>query len=188
MTRRFLDTLRNTANVLLADNTNRDISPSDVRNIIIDTIDSTVQDEGEIFSTSPTAGVVLTGTFSSLTAIYAAGGSDGGGFINTDFAAGTIVGSSTAGFSYTVRAYVTVNTSNNEEVEFAIGIDGVEDPFFATLTGNGTRNQSVSVGAFDRSASSGAVYTLMARAVDGSATITVDSVRLVVVIQPTNNP
>lgn len=188
MTRRFLDDIRSDVTTLLADNMAGDISPADMRSIFDDTIDSTIADEGEIFSTASTIGVVLTGTFASLTTIYDVNGGGDGNFLNPAFASGTITGSGTAGFSYTVRAAITIAAGNNEEVEFAIGINGVAEPYFATLVGDGARDQSVSIGAFDRTSSISAVYTLMARAADGAATIDVDAVRLVAVIQPTNNP
>ena len=81
-----------------------------------------------------------------------------------------------------------MEASNNEEIEFSIGIDGVEEEYFATVVGNGTRDQSAVVRAFNRTAGVSAVYTLMARAVDGAASITVSSAQLIAVIQPTNNP
>lgn len=187
MARRFLDDIREDIVTLFADNTGGNISPADLRSVTRDSLDSTVPDEGDIFSTAPTVGVVLTGTYVDLTDIYDGGAGDGS-FIDTDFAAGTITGGAIAGFSYTIRAAITLNASNNEVIEFAIGIDGVAEPYFATITGDGMRDQSVSVGAFDRTSGISTVYTLMARAVDGDATITVDAVRLVLVIQPTNNP
>lgn len=188
MARRFLDDIRDDVTTLFADNISGNISPADLRSVFDDTIDSVIQDEADIFSNAPTVGVVLTGTFAALTTVYDVNGGGDGSFLTPSFSSGTITGSVTQGFSYTIRGAVTIAAGNNEEIEFAIGIDGVAEPFFATAVGDGVRDQSISVGAFDRTAKISAVYTLMARAVDGAATITVDAVRLVAVIQPTNNP
>ncbi len=188
MARRFLDDIRTDIANEMADNVLGDITPAIMRARLNDLIDSTIGDEADLFSTSSTAGIVLTGTFASLATIYDAEAGGDGDFLNTAFAAGTITGTSTPGFTYTIAASITVMGANNEEIEFAIGINGVAGDFFATLVGDGLRAYSVSLIGLDRSASASAVYTLMARASDGAATITVDAVRLVVVIQPTNNP
>ena len=70
MTRRFLDDIHSDVTTLFADNVTGNISPADLRSVFNDTLDSTIQDEADIFSTGPTAGIVLTGTFASLTTIY----------------------------------------------------------------------------------------------------------------------
>lgn len=188
MTRRFLDDVRTDIATLFGNNITGEISPADLRSVTIDMLDSSIADEAELFSTAETVGLVLDGTFTSLATIYDAEEGDDGNFLNTAFSLGTVTGTGTAGFSYTVRAAITIEAGNNEVIEFSVGINGVADPYFATLVGDGTKDQSVSIGAFDRSAASASVYTLMARAVDGSATVTVSAVRLVVIIQPTNNP
>ena len=188
MARRFLDDIRSDIASQFADNSNGNISPADLRSVTVDMLDSSVQDECDIFSTAPTVGLVLNGTFSDLTTIY--DGQEGGDglFLIPSFASGMVAGTSTPGFTYVVIADITVEASNNEEIDFSIGINGVATGFIGSVVGDGMRDQSVRVENLDRTAPASAVYTLMARAADGAATPTIQDVILRVIIVPTNNP
>ncbi len=188
MSRKFLDDIKTDINTLWADNITGNISPADLRGPIIDSIDSLKQDEGQIASTAPTIGLVLTGTFQDLITTYDIESGDDGSFLKTFFASGQIQSSATPGFSYQCVGRVTVEAANNETIEFSVGINSVPIGFIGALTGNANNDLSVDFSHFERAASANDNFTLMARAADGAATIDIQAILMTLIIWPTNNP
>ena len=189
MSRRFLDDVRSDIISLFPNNSTGQISAQDLRQVTTDMVDSCVSDECAIYSTGTTQGIALTGTFSSFATIYDAQVGGDGNFLKPAFAGGTITGSSTGGFTYRALVHLTVGPGNNERLEFAIGVNGAPaEGFRPDIVGNGADPQTVNVDLLELSARSNAIFTIMARAVDGSATIDVIDARFVVAVMPTNNP
>ncbi len=202
--RRFIDDIRSdiAANQVLISNTiynnnTKDISGSDIQapllaigDLMVDMCDSTIQDEGNIYGNTEVEDVSLNGDWLSLDAgFFTSGDGDDGEFLNVDVANGTITSTSTAGYSYLVLASVTMQAGGQELVEFAIGLDGAPVGFIRQIEGDGT-NDGVSgyLRYFSRTTPANGVWTIMARAEDGSATIDIPRIELDVVILPTNNP
>ena len=189
MARKFLDDVRAEINTLINDNASGEISPLDVRTCLIDIVDSGVQDESYIFGDVPDQPFALTGAYQSIGTLYTTGVPAVPGFVTPNSGAGTITLSATAGFTYSIKTQITLSTSNNEEVDFRIGINGVPVGYVGSIIGSaGGRELSVSVEYILLAAGVSDVITLMARAADGSGTMSVDSIFLFAAILPTNNP
>ena len=187
MARRFLDDIRADITADLADNSTGDISPADIRLNLIDMCDSLASDEAGLASSVETTGIALTGTFANLATVYSSGTGDDGDFLNVNVGNGTVTGTATAGFSYQLLGTLVIEAGNNEVVELAFGSNGVVVGGVVTIIGDGSNDASRSWAAFIQSAPSSGVFSIMARAQDGSATIDVVSARFVVSILPTNN-
>ncbi len=188
MTRRFLDDIKEDIAQLWPNNITGAISPADLRGPVLDMVDSLKQDECELEGSAPTVGLALTGTFVSLTTVFDGESGGDGVFLKPDFANGVIVGATTAGFSYLITGDITVEANNNETIELVVGVNGVPTGFIGALTGNSNNDLSVSISHFVRTSESDAVYTLMARAADGAATIDIQEASMIAIIWPTNNP
>ena len=70
MTRKFLDTLKSEIATVAADNATGDFVLSEYRTIMGDTIDSTIDDECDIFSTAPSLAVPVTTGWTNITSAY----------------------------------------------------------------------------------------------------------------------
>lgn len=188
MARKFLDTIKDNINSDFLDNTSGLITPEELRDIANDLVDSLKADEAELASSAETTGIALTGTFANLATVYSSGTGDDGDFLNVNFAAGTVTGTATAGFSYQLSGTLVIEATNNEVIELTFGVDGVATGGVVTIVGNGTDDASRHWQSFVRSAPASGVFSIMARAQDGSATIDVVSARFVAAVLPTNNP
>ena len=188
MARRFLDDVRSDINTLFADNIIGAITPARLRTSLRDIIDSTIQDEGVISISAPITGVVLPSTFTNLTGFVNTLGGDGT-FIKLEPSNNRIVTAATAGFTYTVFAGLSFEGVNNEEVEFAIGYNGVQGDYTPIATARGLgRPLALQIRGLTLSAAANTNLTFMARAVDGTATIDILDMYLAAIINPTNNP
>lgn len=187
MARRFLDDIRADIATLLADNTTGDISPADLRLVMLDIISSTIQDECLIVSTAPTLGISLTDSFSVLNVFQDSVGGDLE-FLKPNVNNGSIVLSATPGWSYNIRAAVSLTANQNELVEFCILRDGVPALHRPDVNGaGGSRANSVVIFGSTLSNTANEVIQIGARAVDGSGDIDVQDAILEVTIMPTNN-
>lgn len=194
MSRRFLDDIKTDIASLMADNGTGDFTLAQDRIIRVDTIDSTIDDEAAIYSSTPVAGPIATTiAFSSLTTgLYdTAIGDDsvGGAFLNTDPTNGVIVSKNIAGFHYNIEAGVNFTPSNGVTYDFSIGINGVEGFRTASVTGQpGGDPASISLKRISLSTPLSASFSLMCRTPDGVDSLDIIEAVLIATIKPTNNP
>ena len=186
MTRKFLDQIKTDMETILPDNLTNEVSPADIRTVITDVMDSTKQDEG-VISGGAVGVAPLDGVFQSLASFDTEEGDDAI-FLKLNAAAGQIQTASTAGYTYQISAKIAFDAGNNN-LEFTIGMNGTPIGFITRDEGAGNNDQvTIQVGYFSRSTPADAVFTLMVRAVDGSANLNVVETALAAVIWPTNNP
>jgi hypothetical protein len=157
----------------------------------LDTIDSCIQDEAAIVSSTPSTGIATTTTWQPLTTgIY--DGTVGGdaSFLIMDAVNGTVTTSATAGFTYSFAGKLSLTgIDQNTPIEFAILADGVAVGFIASVTGgHNSRPLSVDVGFITLSTPASTVYTIGVQTPDGVQTIAISDIALGVTINPTNNP
>lgn len=189
MSRIFLDDLRAATTALFADNTTGDISPADLRGVMLDTIDSTVQDECNLAATAPTLALATTASFVPLS-VY---GEDNGGdgvFLTPDFVSGTITTAAEAGFTYTINCNATIESlQNSVPCEFVVLENGIPDGLAFALTGDGKDDPvSIAIRHLINAAPASAVYSIGIRTPDGASTLDVMAIEVIAVIHPTNNP
>jgi len=187
MARKFLDTIKGAIVSDLLDNNTGLISPKDVRDVLTDMVDSLKEDEAELVSVGETTAVALTGAFVDLTTVYDFGTGDDGDFLNVNAGNGTVTGTSTAGFSYRLSGTIVATASNNEVIELTFGVDGVPTGGIITIEGSGTSDASRHWQSFIRAAPANGVFSIMAAAKDGAATVDIVSARFVVAVLPTND-
>ena len=189
MSRIFLDDLRAAATALFADNTAGDISPADLRGVMLDTIDSTIEDEGGIYSVTPTLAIPTAVAYAELLNIYTTDVGGDGTFLIPDFTLGTVTTSATAGFSYEVSAQLSFEGANNTQYDFTIMHDGVAVGVGESVTGRGSgRPVGVNITSLSLSTPASAVVTLAVQSPDGVSTIDILKASLFTIIKPTNNP
>ena len=191
MTRRFLDEIRAEINAQIVTNAAGDITAALLNPLMIDTIDSCIQDECAIASNTTSLAVPTTATWASLgTGVYDIVTGGDGDFLSPDEVIGDISSSDTAGFTYLVEGKVSIEGINqNTSIEFSILADGVPVGFIASVTGgHGERPLSTSFSHLSLSTPAGTHYTIGVNTPNGAETIDIGSVGLSLTIQPTNNP
>ena len=191
MSRIFLDDLRNSINTEIIFNDAGEITADVLRPLLIDTIDSTIQDECVLASNVPSLGIVTGAAWVALTTgIYDITVGGDAEFLLPDEAAGHISTSAVAGFTYVVRGSISfTDMQNNRHINFAILADGVPVGFIAHDTGRGNgKPESASFEHVSLSAPANTVYQIGVQTDDGANTVDVLTIGLSVVIQPTNNP
>jgi len=187
MTRRFLDNIRADIATQLADNPTGDITAAIMQNLLLDMIDSTIQDEGAITGGS-VLDIALTNAWQLLDIFDTNVGGDGD-FITPSAGTGVIVTSDNAGFSYQINAQLSFVTDNNRDYEFSILQDGVEIGFLSSQTGTGAGDtQSIYLSTFVKSAPADAQYSIGARNNGTTGDLDVIASSITVIIVPTNNP
>jgi hypothetical protein len=186
MARLFLDNLRANINAAIPDNSVGEVSPADVRNNLLDMVDSTVPDETALTQSAPAVGIVLSPAW--LTPLNQFDGSIGGdgNFLKPNPAGGYVEGSTTAGFSYYVLAETNIVAPNNAEISVSAGLDGVPFGPVVTLISGGDPLSASVIALVNALPSDGQVSLMYASST--SATITIDSAETLVIITPTNNP
>lgn len=187
MTRRFLNNVRTDLNTVLV--TGGDTTADELRPLLIDMIDSTIQDECAIYSTVPHAGVSVGTSWTKINNdTYDTSRGGDGVFLKPSFASGDIETASTAGFSYNVIATISFYGGNNDMYEFSIGENGTPVGATSSITGQGV-NTLVSTTVFYQinAAPSDALYSLYAQSSVASDTIDIASCQLQVTVVPTNN-
>ena len=188
MPRKFLDDVRADIQTLIADNTTGEIQPADVRSILTDIVDSTIQDECAI-SGDTGATIALTSAFSPITDGFDTTVGGDGTWLKPNQATGTIVLNVQPGWTYSVLAVVTLQVVQNESLEFCILRDGVAGFFKPTIAGAGvSRPNSVQLIDQILANTSNEEVQIGVRAIDGAASVDIIDVVLEVTVLPTNNP
>lgn len=187
--RKFLDTVRAdlTAQLVTAGET----TAPQLNDLLIDLIDSSIEDEGGIFSLTPTNGLAVDLAYTEITSAFTANIGGDGVFIQPDFTIGAVQTSPTAGFSYQILVQLSVEIAKNDRFDFTVMQDGVPIGVGASVTGNGVgtnRPVGVSVTSLVLSSPANAVYTVAVKSPDGASTMNVLKASLFTVIKPTNNP
>jgi hypothetical protein len=191
MSRRFLDDVRAEIHAIIKTNGNAEITGPLLNGLMIDMIDSTIQDESVIASNIPSGPIPTTTTFTPLTTgIYDESSGGDGVFLKPDFINGEIISGATAGFSYTVRGLVSINdTQINRLVNFVILKNGVPAGFISQNVGRGNSKPiSLSVEHYSLSTPSDTVYQIGVETPDGANTVDILSIGMSLTIQATNNP
>jgi hypothetical protein len=190
MTRRFLDDIKSDISSLMADNVTGDFLLSQDRQIRNDIIDSVIDDECEIFTSTVVSSLTTTTSFVSLTtSIYS--GTTGGDatFLKADQVNGVIQSASTAGYTYSATANISFEGTSNIAYEVGIGINGVVSDFVAGTTGQGASDPvHITTRVLDISSSANTDYSIMIRSPEGANSIANLSANLNLTVKPTNNP
>lgn len=188
MTRRFLDDVRADINAAIIPNINGDITADVLRPLLIDTIDSTIDDEGGLLITASQLAYTVTDNWVPLLFDSAVGGD--GDFITPDPVSESITTSATPGFTYKIDGALSILGGNNEVFQLAIGVAGLPVGYIGEITtrGNG-RPGGVAASHLSLSTSSSSVFQLMMRCSSSASTnIDISSGYLLATIKPTNNP
>jgi hypothetical protein len=189
--RRFLDDVRQDINDIIKTNGNAEITAPLLNGLMIDMVDSTIQDESVIASNIPSGPIPTTTTFTPLTTgIYDESSGGDGNFLKPDPINGEVVSGPIAGFSYTVRGLVSISdTQNNRLINFVILKDGVPAGFISQNVGRGNgKPTSLSIEHYSLSTPSNTVYQIGVETPDGANTVDILSIGLSLTIQATNNP
>ena len=194
MSRKFLDTLRTEIDAGVFTNSEGKITAANVNSILKDMTDSLAQDEAGLLGDAPVT-MVLTDAWQSIsdatvTGAPAYGNAIGGepDFLIVDSAAGTVTGSSTAGFSYECIGAVTLDAATNAVIEASVGVNGVPGAYIASIVGTGgVRNISVYLSRYNLTSGVDDVYSLMLRVESGSGSITLGPRTFGAIVLPTNN-
>lgn len=188
MTRRFLDDIRANITALLV--TAGETTAPDLAALMIDQVDSVVDDEAAIASTTPSLAVPTAIAWQPLTTgIYDISVGGDGDFLKVDATAGNITGSSVAGFTYELDGKISFqDLGSNVAINFSILVDGVQAGFIAALTGGGgTRPRTAAFTHIVLSAPADALFQIGIQTPDGVQAIDIGSVGLQATIKPTNN-
>jgi hypothetical protein len=188
MTRRFLDDLRSDlSNQLTTGNATK---ATELLPLLIDTIDSTIQDECSIFSTSATNNFdTIEDTWVKLDGVFDEQNGGDGVFLKPDLAESEIVSNTIAGYSYEVNAVVSFEGTQNARFDFIILANDVPMGIIGIETGEGNNDPVTSnPRAFIQSAVSNMSFSVAVRNSSSSNDIDIISATLYVNILPTNNP
>lgn len=187
MARRFLDDIRADLLTLLPDNVVGEISPADVRGILRDIIDSTVQDEAAL--TSPPSTVLnLTPTPTEYPQIFDAVIGGLPGFLVANAVTGRFELSPTPGFSYTFRYYLQAEGPQNAELNFNITRGGVVvGETYEIITRGPGRGTAAAAAWYEISGVANGTFGV-ALSSPGSDTFTITNAFAIASIVPTNNP
>ena len=188
MTRKFLDDVNTEIDTLFLNNAAGEISPADLRLVCKDIIDSCINDEGIISTTSVQTGVATTSTLTALDVFDTEIGGDNE-FIKLDAATGTITCAAIAGFSYGIRAQLELIAGNQEVFSIAILVDGVQVGASGAMTSQGPGDPvSAFVEALVLSMGADAVVQLGIESQNAVDTFDLQTASIQVEIKPTRNP
>lgn len=189
MARRFLDDIRADIASRIADNDVGAIDAADVRTPLLDMMDSVITDEATLDVDTGKIDLSTTTAWATY-ATYDSSAGDDGDFLKINQGAGTVTGSSTAGFSYLITASMSAIFPPARAMNVSVGVNGNPVGFIAGAPGDGAGDPvTLSTTFFVRSAGSNDVFSLLWQT-DQAITSNVDvpDARLTVVIWPTNNP
>lgn len=189
MARRFLDNIR--ADMALLYVPGGGIAAVNEGALMLDMLDSVIQDEAVIASNAASLAVPTTTSYLPLTTdIYDVGVGGDDDFITLDVINGTVTTSSTPGFTYELEGKVSfADLGSNVKINFSVLVNGVQAGFVAELTGGGGTNpRTASFSHVVLSALADAVFTIGVQTPDVADTIDINSIALSCTIQPTNNP
>jgi hypothetical protein len=188
LSRIFLDVLRGNINTLFADNTVGAITAASLRQNCLDIVDSTTNDEAVLSASVATPAVPITAAWTTMLVFDGQVGGDGD-FLTPVFGAGTITGTSTAGFTYQGTGFVNANVPNGEVIDFALGVNGAPLGFISTIEGiPGDDPQGAVLYGYNLSAGVSDVYSLLVRSNTGVASLNVNDAEMTLTVMPTNNP
>ena len=188
MARLFLDDLRANINAAIPDNAVGEVSPADVRNNLLDMVDSTVPDEAALTQSAPLNSVALTTAW--LTPLSQFDGSIGGDgvFLKPNPAGGYIESTTTPGFTYYVIAETNIVPGNNVLIDISVLLNGVPVGPISEVIGNGNDPISVSIIALENAMPSDGQLSVGYRSPGGNEDIDILDAGTLVIITPTNNP
>jgi hypothetical protein len=191
MARRFLDSIRADIASQLADNVTGNITAPVMQNLLLDMIDSTIQDEAAIASNAISLAVPTAIDWTSLAVgVYDITVGGDATFLKLDAVNGTVTTSATAGFTYEFEGKISFSDiGSNTPIDFSILADGVQVGFIAAMTGGGgTRARTSAFSHISLSATPNAVYTIGVRTPNSINALDILSVGITAIITPTNNP
>ena len=190
MTRRFLDDIKADIATLMEDNTTGDFLLAQDRQLRIDMIDSTINDECVLLASTPVASIPTTVGWTILgTGVYDTATGGDATFLKANLVAGTIVSNTTPGFTYSAEGFVSFEGANNAAYEFAIGRNGTPSLLVTKTTGSGPGDPSNAYfQALDLSALADTSFSIMCRTPDGVNTMDLAQCYFVLTVKPTSNP
>ena len=188
MTRRFLDDVRADLNAQLV--AGGKTTADELRPLLIDMIDSTIQAECAIFSTQQTDNVQTTTAWTKInTTVFGASIGGDGVFLKPDFASSEIVTNTVAGYSYVLGASISFEGQSNTRFDFILLKDGAPVGIIDIQTGEGNSDPiTANPRAYILSADSNAAFSVGVRSPDGANDIDIISAVLYINILPTNSP
>lgn len=198
MARKFLDVVRSNITSRMPDNADSLIDAADVRENVLDMVDSLTQDEAGLTNVTDNtitlnltdAWTILNNTNTAPVITYDTPVGGDADFLKVDQAAGTITSSATAGYTYEALGAVTVNSAANEVIEATIGVDGAPGDLIGSNVGSaGSRAESIFLRRYLPSTPANSAFSIMVRAPDGSASnVEITTRSFGVIVLPTNNP
>jgi hypothetical protein len=188
MTRRFLDDLRADINAQIIPNVGGLITADILRPLMIDTIDSSVDDEAGLGNTTPVIGLAVDDTNWTVLPSSVVRGGDAE-FLIVDLPGNKITSTIVAGFSYNITGLASLIGGNNNVYELGVLQNGIQTGYIGVTTTRGP-SKPVSVQAYELelSTASSTDFQIGIRIVSAAAgTVDVVSSANIVTILPTNN-
>lgn len=189
MARRFLDDVRADINAQIIANAAGLITADILRPLMIDQIDSTIEDEAAIGSNTLQAGLAVDDVnWTTIPSDTAVGGD--AQFLNVDLAGNQIISAPTAGWTYSLTGLASIKAGNNSVFELAVLLAGVPVGYIGSATTRGVnRPQSLQAYDLEISTPASSSYQLGIRGIaTGVTTVDVTGCALTMTIKPTNNP
>jgi hypothetical protein len=187
MVRRFIDDIKADVDAQIVPNGSGLITADIVRPIMIDTLDSTTEDQAKLRRDAPQLAVPLTTSYTTpIEFDYEEGGD--GNFLIVNRVAGTLTSSATPGFSYGFVLEVTLIGTANVRYDMTALVGGVETGFVASGTGEGL-NDPITLNLTGTSLSTPASGVLqLGLKTDNADDVDIQSAAMKLDILPTNNP
>jgi len=187
MTRRFLDNVRSDINTTIVVNGTGDIGAEDLAPLMLDTIDSCVNDEARLLKEVEEIDVALTTSYTTPIIYDSSEGGDAT-FLKVNLGAGTITTATTAGFSYDVALFISFIGINNTRYDASFLQNGVPVGLETSGIGFGNNDPThLSLTSTSLSTASNSVIEIGLKA-DVAGDIDILAAALRVDIIPTNNP
>jgi hypothetical protein len=187
MTRRFLDNVRSDINTQIVTNTNGDITAVVLAPLMIDTIDSSIQDESRLLKTVEELAIPITTVYTAPVVYDSAEGGDAT-FLKVNLPAGTITTNTVAGFTYDVFLVLTFIGIQNTRYDATFLLNGVAVGLEVSAIGFGINDPTtIQIQSTSLSTASDSVISVGIKA-DIAGNIDLLQAALRVDIMPTNNP
>jgi hypothetical protein len=188
MTRRFLDDVRADINAEIVANTSGDVTAPILAGLMIDTIDSSVDDEASVGSNTPALALAVNDTTWTVIPSDVSRGGDAT-FLIVDLAGNKITSSAIAGFSYNITGLASIAGATNAVFELGILQNGVQTGYIGVTTTRGTtRPTTVQAYELELSTAASTEFQIGIRIVSAvSGVVDVLSSANIVTILPTNN-
>lgn len=168
------------------DNTTGLISPADVRTMLLDVLDSAVNNDAWYASGTLAAAVALTAVGIIPPAPSPQSGAEAPTLVAVDAATRVFtVGAPGVGFSLLITCNCTVGALNNTDMSLAMYVNGVESIFSAEVTGTGTTNPAtMSFSAYINHAVAGTI-DMRLRSLTGNVSVDILNSSMSVILLPT---